>query len=199
MRQISKVINSEVERLAIQENLKTILGEMSPLLRTLSDEAVEGFRSSLRSARAVFFSAQGRAGYVLRCFCMRLMHLDYHVYFCGDTNTPAIAPDDLLVVLSGSGETKWTLEAVKSAKRQNARTYGILGNLDSSIGSLVDERIHLPAPTKLRRDREPFSAQPSGSLFEQSAFLFLEAVVLGLYQEKTEEIADFLLKHAVIE
>ena len=199
MRQIRKATPPEIKRLTVQENLRTILGEMSPLLQSLNDETVESFLASLRNSRAVFFSAQGRAGYILRCFCMRLMHLGYQVYFCGDTNTPAITSDDLLVVLSGSGETPWTLEAVKSAKRQNARAYGILGNLDSRIGSLVNEWIHLPGTTKLRRDCEPFSAQLGGSLFEQSAFLFLEAIVLGLYQEKAEEIADSLGKHAVIE
>jgi hypothetical protein len=39
----------------------------------------------------------------------------------------------------------------------------------------------------------------AGSLFEQSAFFLLEAVVLGLWQEKEGEMGDLLSRHAVIE
>ena len=88
---------------------------------------------------------------------MRLMHLGYQVYFCGETVTPAIAGDDLLIVLSGSGETSSTLEAARTAKAHNAVTFGVLGNPDSKIAALVDNFIHLPGTTKLCRDSEPDS------------------------------------------
>jgi 6-phospho-3-hexuloisomerase len=193
------VDHPEVERDGIQKHLGSIFGENRLLLRKLNGEAVDQFVQGLRGARAVFFSAQGRAGYLLRCFCMRLMHLGYHVYFCGDTNTPAITREDLLVVLSGSGETSWTIEAVKNAKKYHARTYGILGNLHSTIGRLADRSIHLPGTTKLGREGEPPSLQMAGSLFEQAAFFLLEAVVLGLWQEKEGKMSDLLSRHAVIE
>ena len=136
---------------------------------------------------------------MLRCFCMRLMHLGLKVFFCGETVTPAISGNDLLIVLSGSGETRWTLEAVKIAKKGKAATHGILGNPDSSIASLVDRSIHLPGTTKLGRDIEPPSVQMGGSLFEQSAFLFLEAVILKLYQSQKKDVGSVSSKHAVIE
>jgi 6-phospho-3-hexuloisomerase len=199
MASVRLVDHSAADGDGIQKRLGSIFSENQLLLRKLDGRAVDHFVQSLRGARAVFFSAQGRAGYVLRCFCVRLMHLGYQVYFCGDTNTPAITRDDLLVVLSGSGETAWTIEAVKSAKRYHARTYGILGNLDSRSGRLVDWSVHLPGTTKLGRPGEPPSLQMAGSLFEQSAFFLLEAVVLGLCQEKEGEIGEPLSRHAVIE
>ena len=127
------------------------------------------------------------------------MHLGYRVYFCGETITPAIDRDDLLIVLSGSGETPSTLEAVKSAKKQNAMTYGIIGNPDSRIALHVDKSIRLPGTTKLSRDGEPVSQQMAGSLFEQSAFLFFEAIVLILYREKKEEVGRVSSRHTLIE
>jgi 6-phospho-3-hexuloisomerase len=199
MSPVRLVDHPEVESDGFQKRLGSIFSENRLLLRKVNSRAVDHFVQSLRGARAVFFSAQGRAGYVLRCFCVRLMHLGYQVYFCGDTNTPAIAREDLLVVLSGSGETSWTIEAVKSAKKYRARTYGILGNLDSRLGRLVDWSVHLPGTTKLGREGEPPSLQPAGSLFEQSAFFLLEAVVLGLCQEREGEMRDLLSRHAVIE
>jgi 6-phospho-3-hexuloisomerase len=130
---------------------------------------------------------------------MRLMHLGYRVYFCGEIVTPAITHKDLLIVVSGSGETPWTLESVKRAKEHSAETYGILGNIDSGIAFLVDHNLHIPGTTKLCREGEPESSQMAGSLFEQSVFLFLEAVVSIIYQTRKRDIGSVSSKHAVIE
>lgn len=189
----------EDKKITIQEIIKGILEENQSLVRNISDQAVEVFIQAILNADTIFFSAQGRAGFILRCFCMRLMHLGYRVYFCGETVTPAITGNDLLVVLSGSGETPSTLEAVKSAKQYNATAFGILGNIESRIASRVDKSLHLPGTTKLCRDVEPSSSQMAGSLFEQSAFLFLEAVVFKLYQIRKKDVGSVSSRHAVIE
>jgi 6-phospho-3-hexuloisomerase len=189
----------EPATLKIQKKIDSILEENRRLLQFLSDADVEGFIRRIEKATAIFFSAQGRSGFLLRCFCMRLMHLGYRVYFCGETNTPAINETDLLVVLSGSGETGSTVEAVQIAKDLGAMTCGILGNPSGRIGSSVDYSIHLPGTTKLRRSCEPDSLQMAGSLFEQAAFIFLEAVILALCQERVGETDEALRLHAIIE
>ncbi len=199
MRHLKPTVNAKAGKLTIQEMIEAILEENRCLLQNLSDEAAKDFIERILNAKSIFFSAQGRAGFILRCFCMRLMHLGLQVYFCGETITPAVVSDDLLIVLSGSGETPSTLEAVRSAKKHNAITYGILGNLDSRIASLADISIHLPGTTKLCRDCEPHSLQMAGSLFEQSAFLFLEAVVMSLYQKRKKDVGSVSSRHTVIE
>lgn len=176
-----------------------ILEENRYLIKNISGKAAKDFIQRIRNAKSIFFSAQGRSGFILRCFCMRLMHLGYSVYFCGETVTPAITGNDLLIVLSGSGETPSTLEAVRLAKQYKAETFGILGNIESRIGSLVDHSLYIPGTTKLSRDGEPDSAQMAGSLFEQSAFLFLESVVLKIYQTQKKEVGSVSSRHAVIE
>ena len=176
-----------------------ILEENRYLAQNIRDEIAEDFIQRILKAESIFFSAQGRSGFVLRCFCMRLMHLGYSVYFCGETVTPAITSNDLLIVLSGSGETPSTFEAVKSAKQHNTETFGILGNMESRIASLVDKSLHIPGTTKLCRDGEPNSLQMAGSLFEQSAFLFFEAVVSKLYQTQKKDVGRVSSRHAIIE
>lgn len=179
----------------LQKTIDEILEENRHLLQSVNDEEVENFLLKINSAGSIFFSAQGRSGFILRSFCMRLMHLGFPVFFCGETITPAIVRDDLLIVLSGSGETPATLESVKSAKTQKAATFGVLGNTESKIAKLLDDHIHLPGTTKLRRDAEPDSVQMAGSLFEQSAFLFLEAIVLRLYRERKETVGSLSPRH----
>ncbi len=183
----------------MQETIKAILKENHALVKQLSNEVGTDFRQRIMKAKAIFFAAQGRSGFILRCFCMRLMHLGFQVYFCGETITPAIGAGDLLIVLSGSGETPSTLEAVKSAKAHEAATFAILGNLDSKIAALVDACMYVPGTTKLGRSGEPSSLQMAGSLFEQTAFLFLEAVVLDIYQQRKTDIGSISSRHAVIE
>ena len=186
-------------KLTIQEKIDSILEETRLLLQSLSDDAVEDLISGIEAANAIFCSAQGRSGYVLRCFCMRLMHLGYRVYYCGETITPASGEGDMLVVLSGSGETASTLDSVQIARKRGAKIFGILGHLSTRIAPLADHSIHLPGTTKLRRDSEPVSSQMAGSLFEQAAFIFLEAVVLALSKNREEAIDSELRLHAVIE
>jgi 6-phospho-3-hexuloisomerase len=199
MSSVRLVHRKEGERDDLQKHLTAILHENRQLLRRVKSSALSDLLQEFNSARSIFFSAQGRAGYVLRSFCMRLMHLGYQVYFCGDTVTPAMGQGDLLLVLSGSGETAWTLDAVKSARSRNARTFGILGNAESALGHMVDQCIIIPGTTKLRRKGEPSSLQISGSLFEQAAFFFLEATVLELSHKRAHAGEDLLSKHAVIE
>jgi len=179
--------------------MEIILEENRCLMKNINGKAAKDFIKRIRKAESIFFSAQGRAGFILRCFCMRLMHLGYCVYFCGETITPAITGNDLLIVLSGSGETPLTLEAVRLAKQYKAETFGILGDIKSRIGSLVDHSIQIHGTTKLRREDEPESAQMAGSLFEQAAFLFLEAVVLKIYQARKKDVGSVSSRHAVIE
>jgi 6-phospho-3-hexuloisomerase len=198
-RKLKSTAHPKVAGLSIHQKVEDILEENHLLLQSLSDNTVEDFVRRILGARAIFFSAQGRSGFVLRCFCMRLMHLGYQVYFCGETITPAIEPEDMLMVLSGSGETPSTLEAVKVAKRRKAFTFGVVGNMESPIALMVDGYIHLPGTTKLRRDSEPYSLQMAGSLFEQAAFIFLEAIILTLNQERLAGVDSFSPRHAVIE
>ena len=196
---LSNTSDKNTVKISVQEVIGTVLEENRCLLLSLSDEAAEDLIQRIDSGGSIFCFAQGRSGFILRCFCMRLMHLGYQVYFCGETITPAIVRDDLLIVLSGSGETPATFAAVSSAKEHHAVTCGILGNIESRIAALVDMSIHLPGTTKLCRDNEPHSSQMAGSLFEQAAFLFLEALVLNLYQKNDKDVGPLSPRHAVIE
>jgi len=63
----------------------------------------------------------------------------------------------------------------------------------------VDKSLHIPGTTKLCRDGEPNSLQMAGSLFEQSAFLFFEAMIIKLYQTQKKDVGRVSSRHAIIE
>ncbi|MFP3207495.1 MAG: SIS domain-containing protein, partial [Caldivirga sp.] len=53
----------------------------------------------------------GRSGLVARGFAMRLMHLGYKSYVLGETITPSVGSNDLVVAISGSGTTSIVVAA----------------------------------------------------------------------------------------
>lgn len=174
--------------------------ELSGVLSQLTPEMAETLMREVEAAPRLFGCAVGRSGFILRGFLMRLMHLGFAVYVVGETITPRIQPGDLLVVMSGSGETAQPREVLRRANAVGARTLAITVNPDSTIGREAQVPIIIPGTTKLTLAQESSSVQCPGSLFEQAAFLFLEAVVLLLYQERLgRDQGQVLSRHADLE
>jgi 6-phospho-3-hexuloisomerase len=179
---------------------KAIADENLRLLARVKGEQVLRFVECLDRAKRIFCGAQGRSGNILRCFCMRLMHLGYESYFVGETITPRIGKKDLSVVVSGSGDTPCTIEMAKKARQQGASSYGIIGVEDSPLGRTLDDYVVLPGGAKPEGAKEDAcSAQPAGSLFEQTAFLLLEAIVLELYERQGSDRGALLERHTNLE
>jgi 6-phospho-3-hexuloisomerase len=176
-----------------------ILDENRNLLERVCKEEVDRLAEEIDKAGRIFCAAQGRSGYILRCFCMRLMQLGYQVFFVGETITPGIDKGDMLIVLSASGQTAFTQEWIRIARRRGATTLGVIGVEDSPIGKALDFSLSLPAGSKLESSKEFCSIQPPGSLFEQAAFVLLETIVLVLYQRQGSDPRIILDQHANLE
>jgi 6-phospho-3-hexuloisomerase len=177
-----------------QSLMDTILDENRRLLAEVSRADVDHLVDAFDNADRIFCAAQGRSGFILRCFCMRLMQLGYSAFFVGETITPGIQAGDVLFVLSGSGQTALTLEWIKLARKQGATPLGIVGKEDSPIGKALDHSLSLPAAS-----RETDSIQPPGSLFEQAAFSLLESISLTLYQRQGSDPEAMRERHANLE
>lgn len=182
------------------EALGQIQGELGGVLSQLTPEMAATLMREVEAAPRVFGCASGRSGFILRGFLMRLMHLGFQVYVVGETITPRLQPGDLLVVMSGSGETPQPREILRHANSVGARTLALTARKASTIGREAQELIIIPGTTKLSLDQEPTSMQCPGSLFEQATFLFLEAVVLILYQRHLNRDQEKMLsRHADLE
>jgi len=183
----------------VQGLLEAIFDEDRNLLKAVPGDDVERFITGLDHADRIYCTAQGRSGYVLRCFCMRLMHLGYQAFFVGETITPRIGKADVLVVLSGSGQTALTYELIKLGQQQGALTCGVIGVEDSPIGRILDLKVCLPGASRRDHPDDVSSIQPPGSLFEQAAFVMLETIVLALYQRQGSDGRTLLEHHTNLE
>ncbi len=188
------------EALKFKDALEQMRGELNLAVSQLTPEMAETLIREVEAAPRIFGCATGRSGFILRGFCMRLMHLGFNVFVVGETITPRIRPGDLLIVMSGSGETPQPREIQRHANAVGARTLALTTRAASTIGKEAQVTIPIPGTTKLTLTQEPSSVQCPGSLFEQASFLFLEAVVLILYQRHLgQDQGAMLSRHTDLE
>jgi 6-phospho-3-hexuloisomerase len=178
------VIPEPAQGLKFTQALDQMHEELGGVLAQITPDLAETLIKELEAAPRIFGCAAGRSGFILRGFLMRLMHLGFTVYFVGETTTPRVTPGDLLIVMSGSGETAQPREMQRRANTVGARTLALTSHPQSAIGAEAQVTINIPGTTKLTLHQEPKSVQCPGSLFEQATFFFLEAVVLLLYERR---------------
>ncbi|WP_077325272.1 6-phospho-3-hexuloisomerase [Virgibacillus siamensis] len=165
-----------------------------------SDQAVQAAKE-LQHAQRIFITGTGRSGAVGKMFAIRLMHMGFHVFVVGESITPSIQSDDLLLIISGSGSTTTLKQYAKQAKEIDARTVLLTTNEASPIGKLSDCTLRIPAATKNRLDSEPETIQPLGSQFDQSAHLLLDAIAVYLLKQrpKHHDSPNLVQQHANLE
>lgn len=147
------------------------------------DNAVD----ALNKHQAIFLVGAGRSGLVGKFFGMRLMHLGKNAYVIGETNTPSIQANDLLVAISGSGNTSSIIQKVKKSKLYGANVLCITANPTSEIYALSNYKILIDSRNKNKRkttvkplDRNQVRKTPMGTSFELSSLIYLETIVSEL-------------------
>ena len=176
-----------------------VLSEISEALRLVSCEDAEEFVEMICSAKKVFVIGVGRVLLMLQAFVKRLNHLGITAYYVGAVEEPAITPDDILIVASGSGESAIPLVITEIAKKHNAKVIHIGASENSPIGRTVDRFIRIPSRTKSNRKGEIQSMQPMTSLFEQSLLLFCDIVALMIIRKNNLDINELWQYHANLE
>jgi len=162
------------DRLAFHDEAAEILAEQVEAIARVDDAAVRGLLEAIDRAQRVFLLGEGRSGLVGRMFAMRLMHLGNQAFVVGETTTPSIAEGDLLIAISGSGETGAVVMMAESARRTGAQVAAVTANAESRLAGLADPIVLLPTQHKLQGAS---SRQYGGSLFEQTTLLLFETMV----------------------
>jgi len=184
--------------MTIHKRMEKLTQKIAEQLQTIDKTSIEKFLEYIASAKRIFIGGAGRSGLVAKAFGMRLMHLGFTVYIIGEVITPAINKDDLLIIVSGSGQTLSTLVAAKVAKEKGVKVASITSNPDSELGKLSDVVVQIKGrrledakrdyeARQLSGEHEPLT--PLGTLFELSTMVFLDSIIdeLMLRYKKSEE------------
>jgi len=176
-----------------------IIEELERTAHQLTGEEAEKLVNQIIEAKKVFVAGAGRSGLMAKSFAMRMMHMGIDAYVVGETITPNLEKDDILIVGSGSGETKSLISMAEKAKGIDAAVALITIAPDSTIGRLADITIKIPAQVKSEANGEKITIQPMGSLFEQSLLLFFDAVILRFMNKKGLDSQTMYGRHANLE
>lgn len=176
-----------------------IVKELQRSVALISEEKAQEFADRIRNARKVFVAGAGRSGLMGKAFAMRLMHMGIDAYVIGETITPGIGPDDLLIVGSGSGETQSLVAMARKAKQLGALVGAVFIRPESSLAGLSDFGVEVPAATKDQTQDQAVTIQPMGSLFEQTLLILYDAVILKLMQQTDQDSGQMFGNHANLE
>ena len=178
-----------------------ILTEVADCVRQVSTESLTQAGTLIESSSRIFVAGAGRSGLCMKALGMRLMHLGKTVHVVGETTTPSIATDDLLILGSGSGRTASLLAMAGQAKRRGAKILLFTTDATSPLAELADYRVVIPAPSykMTQEEHDSLTIQPLGTLFEQSMFILCDGLILGLMHRAGVSSAQMFERHANLE
>ena len=180
--------------------LQKIEEQVKMLQREVDLRQVEQMIDVIENSNSIFVVGAGRSGFIAKAFAMRLMHLGYRVYVVGETVTPRIGNNDVLIAISGSGETTSVVNISKKAKEiANSKLVAVTNNKNSTLAKMSDVIVLLKGKVKTERNDEIAEIAPLGTMFELTAMIFLDAIVAELMEIKHLTEKDLEAKHAVLE
>ncbi|MFX0027881.1 MAG: SIS domain-containing protein [Candidatus Hermodarchaeota archaeon] len=146
----------------------------------------------------IFLYGAGRSGFIGRSFAQRLMHLGIKSCFISDAVTYQYKEQDLLILISGSGETTSTVAIAKKARKIGGKIILFSNNPKSSIGKVSDCIITVKGKSKdLALSQETLA--PYTSLFDISTLAVLDSIGGVLMNELEVTEADIDRRHASVE
>lgn len=148
---------------------KGALGEIGATLAGVDEKELARLLEAMDEAGRIFFAGAGRSRLMVACTAMRFMQLGAEASLVGEVTAPAITGRDLLVVVSGSGETPSMTAMAAKARTHGARVAAITGARASSLATtLADVVVGLEAPAR--------SCQIGAASFEQSILVLGDAL-----------------------
>lgn len=179
---------------------KTIVNELGQTLSSISERNTENLIDMIEGADRVFLAGCGRSGLMVRGFAMRLMHMGKKVFVVGETTTPSINQQDLLIIASGSGETGSLVAMANKCKKICASLATVTIFPQATIGKLANCVVIIDAPTAKSQQKTAItSIQPMGSLFEQSLLLYFDSIILRLMERENLTSEVMFRLHANLE
>lgn len=182
----------------LAEWIRHDLEEVCVILAQIDDVSAEAMVAAILAARRVFVVALGRSGLILRMFAMRLMQIGLEVYVVGDVTTPAIAADDLLIALSGSGRTETVVNLARKAKACGAQVLAITSSQATPLAEVADVTVITPAASVKTEIATP-TRLPLANALEQAMAIYLDCIGAMLAARRGQGNAAMMRRHANLE
>lgn len=190
-------------------SMRQIIDHLDEVTDKLDIGATKSMLQKIMEGNRIFVMGAGRSGLVAKAFAMRLMHLGFSVYVVGETTTPAVRTDDVVVAISGSGETRSIADLGKIVKDIGSTLITVTSKKESTLGRISDVVVVLPSKTKIDPDaggcleksmRGGYkNLPPLGTSFEITSLIFLDSLIAQLITLTGASEAELKSRHTNIE
>jgi 6-phospho 3-hexuloisomerase len=184
------------EETIYSQSVEYIQTKIRDILRQISNEDIIKFKKLFFASNRIFVYGAGRSGLVAKAFAIRLVHLGFQTFVIGETITAPVQKGDLVIIISGSGETIPAVMTAEIAHNLGAFVTSITGKKDSEVAKFADISIFISA---ICNDLKRKKFAPLGTLFEASVWILLDGIIADLLDSKNESEDAMRSRHATLE
>jgi 6-phospho-3-hexuloisomerase len=148
----------------------------------------------LAHAPQIFVYGAGRSGIVGRAFAMRLVQTGLRAYVIGESVTPIVRRGDVVLILSGQGESSSSIQTANIVRREGAELIVLTAHGASKIAHTASLLIVVEFPEDAERPR----FAPLGTLFESASLRLTDGIVAELLAVRGESEASMRRRHAIM-
>ena len=164
--------------------------ELSRLIDSLDDSFIKGVEMITDCKGKIILTGTGKSGLIGRKIAATLCCTGKPAFFlsaynCENGDIGAISPNDLLIVISNSGETNILKDlVVPSAKTIGAKVITLTGNLDSSLAKLSDNAIYIGVEKEACPTGVNASTSTTNTLAMGDALVLVSEEIRGVTREE---------------
>jgi 6-phospho 3-hexuloisomerase len=178
------------------ESVKYIQRKIKDILEKVSQDNIDKFRELFFKSNRIFVYGAGRSGLVAKAFAIRLVHLGFQTFVIGETITAPVQKGDLVVIISGSGETIPAVMTAEIANNLGAYVVSITAKKKSEIAKFANITLYISSYCN-EEERKRYA--PLGTLFEASVWILLDGLIAYLLDGKNETEEVMRSRHATLE
>ncbi|MBS0653950.1 MAG: SIS domain-containing protein, partial [Verrucomicrobia bacterium] len=147
-----------------------------------------------RISGLIVFTGVGKSGIIAEKIAMTLISTGTKALYLPPTNflhgdIGILSENDMLVLISRSGETEELLNLLPFARKRNTRLLAIVSNPQSRLAKMCDQFVNLPVEKELC----PFDLAPTTSTAVQ--MLFGDLLSVALMRMKQFDLSTYALNH----
>jgi len=192
----------------VKRAMLEVVRHVEDIVGGLKEKQITSMIDAIHEADKVFMLGAGRSGLAAKAFAMRLVQLGLTAYVIGESVTPAMTEKDLLIAVSGSGETKSIVSAARVAKGVGSKVLAVTSYPRSRIGRISDIRVVIKGRTKIDIEKDHLKHQiigthstltPLGTLFEDTIMIFFDGIIAKLMTDLKKDEKEMKSRHATLE
>jgi 6-phospho-3-hexuloisomerase len=180
--------------MSFHASVKYITNTLQEVLSNNNASQIDEIIDCILKAKKVFVYGVGRSGHVGKGFAMRLVQLGLKAYFIGETITPIVESGDAAVIISNTGETMSAIQTGNIVRRVGAKVIVVTSHKKSKLAHLANIVIYIP----IMDDKREKDLAPLGTLFEDSAMIFLDGIISELMSKLGETEESMRGRHAIM-